>query len=73
MVETVVAQVGIGYWGPNILRNLVNSDQCSVKKVVEIDKPRQLWVKENYPDIEMMIQSTQSLFQHQLGSTMTRL
>ena len=23
-----VAQIGVGYWGPNLVRNLVNNDRC---------------------------------------------
>jgi hypothetical protein len=28
-----VAQIGVGYWGPNLLRNLVAHKECTVKRV----------------------------------------
>jgi len=39
-----VAQVGVGYWGPNLLRNLVANKACRVKKVVDRAKDRQDYV-----------------------------
>ena len=48
-----VAQIGVGYWGPNLLRNLVASKECEVKKAVDISKERQDYVKSLYPKIEV--------------------
>ena len=31
-----VAQIGIGYWGPNILRNLVNNASTRVIMVADL-------------------------------------
>ena len=33
MVE--IAQIGVGYWGPNLLRNLVACKRCHVHTVVD--------------------------------------
>jgi len=30
-----IAQIGVGYWGPNLLRNLVSNKDCEVKTVVD--------------------------------------
>ena len=46
-----VAQIGVGYWGPNLLRNLTNNRKCSVKTVVEISRERREFVSKNYPEI----------------------
>lgn len=48
-----VAQIGCGYWGPNLLRNLVFQSACTVKRVIETDPERVAYVRSNYPDIEV--------------------
>jgi len=53
MKKTIVAQIGVGYWGPNLLRNLVLNKDCVVKIVVELSKERQNFVIENYPNIKV--------------------
>ena len=45
------AQIGVGYWGPNILRNLDINDDVYIKYVVEISSERAKFVKENYNSI----------------------
>jgi len=44
-----VAQLGCGYWGPNLLRNFSAQRHCRVKWVVEQRPERQQYVRENYP------------------------
>ena len=46
-----IAQIGIGYWGPNLLRNLVSNKECKVTAVVDIAQERQNYVKRLYPGI----------------------
>ena len=46
-----VAQVGVGYWGPNLLRNLVANKACRVKRVVDRAKDRRDYVMGLYPGI----------------------
>ena len=48
-----VAQIGCGYWGPNLLRNLVANPDCQIKCVVEISKYRQEYVNSLYPAIRI--------------------
>lgn len=48
-----VAQLGVGYWGPNLLRNLVANDDCQVKTVVEFSEERRNFVKNNYPAVNV--------------------
>jgi predicted dehydrogenase len=46
-----VAQIGCGYWGPNLLRNLIASSQCNVKTVVDLSPDRRTFVKKHYPHV----------------------
>ena len=46
-----IAQAGIGYWGPNLLRNLVTNRDCYVKKVVDISEERCAFVASTYPSV----------------------
>jgi predicted dehydrogenase len=48
-----VAQIGVGYWGPNLLRNLVASKRCRVKTVVDLSKDRQDYVRGLYPALQI--------------------
>jgi predicted dehydrogenase len=47
--ETVLAQVGCGYWGPNLLRNFSALPNCRVKCVVDASAERRLFVERNFP------------------------
>ena len=46
-----IAQIGVGYWGPNLLRNLVANENCYVKAVVDLSEERRRFVKSNYPSV----------------------
>ena len=46
-----IAQIGVGYWGPNLLRNLSSNYDSTVKAVVDPSKERQEFVKKTYPGI----------------------
>jgi predicted dehydrogenase len=48
-----VAQLGVGYWGPNLLRNLVANNNCRVSKVVDLSIERRDYVQRLYPSIEV--------------------
>ena len=45
------AQIGVGYWGPNLLRNLVLNEECIVKTVVDLNNERRDYVNSLYPSI----------------------
>lgn len=53
MSKIVVAQIGVGYWGPNLLRNLVSNKNCEIKTAVDLSKDRLDFVKSLYPAIEV--------------------
>jgi len=50
--KTNIAQIGVGYWGPNLLRNMSANKNCEVKIVVDLSADRRNFVKSLYPAIE---------------------
>ena len=47
-----LAQIGCGYWGPNLLRNFSAQPDCHVRFVAEINPERQAYVRANFPKSE---------------------
>ena len=47
-----ISQIGVGYWGPNLLRNLVANKKCQVDKVVDLSSERREYVNRMYPAIQ---------------------
>ena len=47
--ETILAQIGCGYWGPNLLRNFSALPSCRVKYVVDPSPERRAFVEMNFP------------------------
>jgi predicted dehydrogenase len=45
----VLAQLGCGYWGPNLLRNFSSLPDCLVKYVVDSSPERRGFVEANFP------------------------
>jgi len=45
----VLAQLGCGYWGPNLLRNFSALPGCTVKYVVDSSAERRAFVEKNFP------------------------
>ena len=52
--KIVIAQIGCGYWGPNVLRNFSAQPGCFVKFVAEINPERQSYVRTNFPQTEVV-------------------
>jgi len=48
-----VAQIGVGYWGPNLLRNLVANKRCRVTTVVDLATERRDYVRSLYPSVNV--------------------
>jgi predicted dehydrogenase len=46
---TVLAQLGCGYWGPNLLRSFSSLPNCRVKYVVDLSPDRRAFVESNFP------------------------
>lgn len=53
MKKTVVAQIGVGYWGPNLLRNVVGNSNCNIFKVCDLSLERRKFVQSLYPSINV--------------------
>ncbi len=47
--KIVVAQIGCGYWGPNLVRNFSALANCWVKYVVDSSAERRAFVESNFP------------------------
>jgi len=45
--------VGLGYWGPNLLRNFSQLEGCRVKACCDLDEGNLKRAKAQYPDIEI--------------------
>ena len=48
-----IAQIGVGYWGPNLLRNLVTNENIFVKIAVDRSDERRKFIKNKYPGIKV--------------------
>lgn len=48
-----IAQIGVGYWGPNLLRNLVGNKRCHVSKIADLSVARREYVQTLYPTIQV--------------------
>src|SRR6476620_2329907 len=47
----VAAQIGCGYWGPNLLRNFSALPNCRVKYLVDSSAERRAFVNRDFPKI----------------------
>lgn len=63
-----VAQIGVGYWGPNLLRNLVANKDCEVKIVADLSKDRRKFVNNLYPSINTTDQINEVLNDNQIDA-----
>ena len=46
-----LAQVGCGYWGPNLLRNFSTIENCCIKYLVDTSEERRAFVKKRFPGV----------------------
>ena len=53
MNETTLGMVGLGYWGPNLLRNFSQLDGCRLKTCCDLNEDSLMRAKAQYPDIEI--------------------
>ena len=45
--------IGCGYWGPNLVRNLMSLSECRVHSVCDKDHDRLAHMKQLYPEVEI--------------------
>lgn len=48
-----VAQIGVGYWGPNLARNLVANPRAELRTVADLDPDRRAFVASLYPTVRV--------------------
>lgn len=80
--QITLAQIGCGYWGPNLLRNFSAQQDCWVKYVVDLSAERRSYVETNFPrtraiadletamddpEIDAIIVATPAASHHQLA------
>ena len=46
-----IAVIGLGYWGPNLVRNFVELPQADVKWVCDLDEEKRLSILRRYPSL----------------------
>ena len=56
-----VGVIGYGYWGPNLLRNLVKTRDCRPMAVADLNPEKQLAVKRLYPFLDSVASPSQLL------------
>jgi len=63
-----IGLIGCGYWGPNLLRNLIANNECKVKIVADITKERRDYVSSLYPGIETTREVRKVLESHSVNA-----
>lgn len=53
MDQIIIGQIGLGHWGPNLLRNFSQLTDCSVKWCCDINTAQLEKVKRDYPQIQI--------------------
>jgi predicted dehydrogenase len=51
--RVVLAQIGCGYWGPNLLRAFASLPDCAIRWVAEPRPERQEYVRANLPQVKV--------------------
>ena len=46
-----IAQIGCGYWGPNLLRNFIRLSNVEISCVAEMSKERRNYLEKKYPNL----------------------
>lgn len=49
-----IAQIGCGYWGPNLLRTFNALAGCEMTHVVELAADRRTYIKKNFPQVTVV-------------------
>lgn len=62
MSEVRVGAIGAGYWGPNLIRNLIENNEASVVAVADLDSERLGHIGDRYPQIDHLTQDYGDLF-----------
>lgn len=63
-----LAAIGCGYWGPNLIRNFLEIQQCSLEAVVDLDWDRLTHVRRRYPNIPLVTDDRDKLYKMDLDA-----
>jgi predicted dehydrogenase len=66
MSEVKLGIVGLGYWGPNLLRNFAQIGGCIVKTCCDLNEYSLKFAKAQYPDIEITVNYDSLLYDPQI-------
>jgi predicted dehydrogenase len=58
-----IGAIGCGYWGPNLIRNFVESSSTSVEAVADLDADRRAHIADRYPQIGCVTEDFRELFE----------
>jgi predicted dehydrogenase len=56
-----IGQIGLGHWGPNVLRNFTRLANCRVKVCCDLDERALIKVQSSYPDLHTTSNYTELL------------
>jgi predicted dehydrogenase len=62
MERTRIGAVGCGYWGPNLIRTLIESTNACVDGVADLDAERRAHIAQRYPQISHVTADYRELF-----------
>ena len=48
-----VGIIGVGYWGPNLVRNYCEIESCDLKWVCDLSQDRREYIRQQWPDIKL--------------------
>lgn len=57
-----IGVIGLGYWGPNLLRNFSELSSCQVIAVADLSEERLNYARSRYPDLQTITQDYRDLF-----------
>ena len=60
--------IGFGYWGPNIVRNLMNLDGSEVRAIAEINPTARARARKAYPGVEVTASSMEVISSPQIDA-----
>jgi predicted dehydrogenase len=63
-----VAQIGCGYWGPNLLRNFTALPECEVSHLVETSEERREFVRDHHPSVNTSLSFEQILHEESIDA-----
>ena len=63
-----VAIIGLGYWGPNLVRNAASVDAFDVRYVCDLDEARLRTITKNYPAVTPIVDYRRALDDPRVGA-----